>query len=286
MVNNEIVLLTVSTKENHEAIEQQLFLRQVQKLGYHEGRDFHIVGRGEPWLGFRTKMRLIRDFCADTDPERLVVFVDCFDVIVVDGPRQLEEKVSKLRRKASVILVGQEQRCMYNCHRLQTKSKRPRFVNTGFVAGRARDLKNMYDWCLKKMPRDDQVAIGMYRQTFPEKIVLDHNEDVVSNIYANSIILPKQFKGHKFMTRQKTSPSVIHMPFQDSDFGIRYNLFRKQLLFFPYNDPYSLVQRCRKLASHCMRVIRCDHGLQIQIRTIVLSMLFIIGLMLGLIYIF
>ena len=59
--------------------------------------------------------------------------------------------------------------------------KRPKrqFVNTGLIAGKAKDLLEMYNWCInwvvENNVNDDQIAMGNYMNSFPEKVASDHD---------------------------------------------------------------------------------------------------------------
>ncbi len=49
-----------------------------------------------------------------------------------------------------------------------------KYVNGGNLAGRAGDLARAYDWMIRESGQnDDQIALGIFANTFPDRIVMD-----------------------------------------------------------------------------------------------------------------
>lgn len=48
-----------------------------------------VLGLGQPWRGFAWRIQLMRDYLDHQPPERLVVFVDAYDVVVVQDREEI-----------------------------------------------------------------------------------------------------------------------------------------------------------------------------------------------------
>jgi hypothetical protein len=78
-------------------------------------------------------------------------------------------------------VIGGSTKPVYNCiplteywafHDCEKKPLR-QFVNAGLVCGKSRALKNWLDWFLASEHTDDQLALGTYMNTHPERVCSD-----------------------------------------------------------------------------------------------------------------
>lgn len=64
------------------------------------------LGMNEKWLGYNWKLLKMKEYIDTLDDHEIVMFVDAYDVIILDDPRKLEEKFIKSDKK---IIVGCEE---------------------------------------------------------------------------------------------------------------------------------------------------------------------------------
>jgi hypothetical protein len=64
------------------------------------------LGMNEKWLGYNWKLLKMKEYIDTLDDNEIVMFVDAYDVILLDDPRNLEEKFIKSDKK---IIVGCEE---------------------------------------------------------------------------------------------------------------------------------------------------------------------------------
>jgi len=158
------------------------------------GWDNILIGEGVKWEGFITKMKLYAEYLETIDPNRLCVTCDGRDVLCVRSPLAFETGFNEFNKP---IVVSMELLCngfiefneggncvelndywYYYSNELPTRPKR-QFVNTGLIIGKAKDLLEMYNWCINWVNdgniNDDQIAMGYYMNKFPEKVGADYN---------------------------------------------------------------------------------------------------------------
>jgi hypothetical protein len=163
------------------------------------GWSVRVVGEGETWVGFLSKVRAYRAVCDTLPDEQLVIFSDSRDVLCLRPPHAFVDAFSYMVSANATpfeILCSAEIFCdslhevkddyvgtkcvslsRYYARNGIRPGLRP-FVNSGLIAGTVRALRDMWQWILDKGYTDDQYGVGMYMNTFPEKVCLDSNADV------------------------------------------------------------------------------------------------------------
>lgn len=76
------------------------------------GYEVAFLGAGEQWQGFGQKIRAVRSYLQDEDPERMIVFCDARDVLPLRSAKDLQQKMQELQQRniwhKDTILMGVE----------------------------------------------------------------------------------------------------------------------------------------------------------------------------------
>ena len=169
--NDNFILLTIATDRNNWLDDWE---NTAKKWNY----NYKILGLGEKWNGFETKINLIIDFSSKCDPNKLICIVDSYDLIIAGPQKELVDKFNKYNKK---IVVGTEDVCGPNCFRTDipvTNNKRPN-INGGFIIGKAKDINYLYKNVLQLCSYDDQVGIAKYAKANSDDFYLDSEQSMV-----------------------------------------------------------------------------------------------------------
>lgn len=149
------------------------------KNSMHESWEHIIVGQGLEWKGWLTRMQTICNYLKNiSNKEEIVVTVDAFDVLNLLPSFQF---LLDFETFQTDIVVGCENSCGGNCHipRLWWQhygidvNLEFKYANGGLLCGKVQALIDMYEYSIQHNIEDDQIAIGQYMDTFPEKINMD-----------------------------------------------------------------------------------------------------------------
>lgn len=259
MHKTRMKVVTVSTTNPEETTKPEL--QQWIASAETHGFDYEILGIGVQWKGFATKTSLVLDFLQKQPPHELVAVVDCWDFLWLRGPDAVQHAYESY---ATPVVIGSETRCGFNCTPSSCKDRQNN-PNGGFAMGTAASLQKMYAFILENSPEDDQVGMGMYRNANCEEVALDVDCRLVVNVnalspYRRSVELNKGTRTLTFKPKN-TRPCAVHLPFQMSDFGLRYYFFRRFL--FPKNKhTYGTGYWTREFMKHCVKNYRNNSTLR------------------------
>ena len=150
---------------------------------------YKMIGLGETWKGFISKMHGYRNFLRTVNPKKIVVVSDARDVVCVRTSKSFVQGFVSFKKS---IVVSMELLCqgrfevnetekMYKCaplkkywqhHKIEKIPDR-KFANSGLIAGYAGELLHMWDWIINNNFNDDQLGVCYYINAFPEKIAVD-----------------------------------------------------------------------------------------------------------------
>lgn len=217
-----MLLVTVATERIPAVNEWECSARR-------QGFQTKILGEGLVWNGYSTYQRLLRDFFAEYQgpSTELVAKVDCYDLLVVGSPAELE---AKYRAYNVGIVAGGEKLCAQNCfqHTQAVNNDTYKWVNGGMVMGTVSDMYTLYTWCYDNFQDDDQVAIGMYTEMFPSHVAIDGKQSMVANFYSLKEI---EWDGTRYRhTLTGEYPVFLHTPFIAKDLGRRNEAIRTCLV--------------------------------------------------------
>jgi hypothetical protein len=165
------------------------FIKSLKKYNY----DYAVIGEGQKWTGFMTKIKGYRDYIKELKSNQLVACVDAYDVLATGPPDELIRKYYSYDKS---ILVGTESLCIPpyipvdNWWKFQGKDKtRLCHINSGFFMGPAKNMVKVLNYMLslenKSHPlttEDDQVALAHYINEYPDDVALDTDAKIVANI--------------------------------------------------------------------------------------------------------
>lgn len=160
-----------------------------------------FIGEGEEWMGVKSKITGYYDFLKTIDnPEQIIILCDSRDVLCCRSPTVFEKHFNDLCKNkvlvsAELFLLGYTD---WTEEQFENALKRnPKFfwqgvplweymkynqlvcdrqyVNSGLICGTVTNLITLFEWIIKKDIPDDQLAIAMYTNMFPERIYLDYD---------------------------------------------------------------------------------------------------------------
>jgi hypothetical protein len=141
-----------------------------------------ILGLGQKWQGWITRMKLYSEFAKSQSSDTIVVFVDAYDALTVRNSEGFQALFESFN---SDIVVGAEFDCGGNCvpvtnwwsvHKDINNTNGNLYVQGGCIVGRAHALAKMYDWCIDMKFCDDQIGIAHFINNHSQSnIFLDYN---------------------------------------------------------------------------------------------------------------
>jgi len=174
----------VVTYDNCPNDNTRLFLKTLETNEW----NYKLIGEGEKWEGFTNKIIGYHNYLKTIDPKSVVVLSDARDVFCVRSPKAFLEGWATFQKDMVVSMelfcdskmdvsddyVGRQ--CVplvkYWSHYNMIRPSR-KFVNSGLIAGRADELCRWLQWTIDNNYENDQFALGIYMNTFPERIAAD-----------------------------------------------------------------------------------------------------------------
>ncbi len=244
--NESMQLVTVCTTLNEWSQEWEATAKD-------QGYDYRLLGVGTEWKGFGTLIQIMVDHLSSLDAGTLVAKVDCYDVVLAAPPEELVHKF--LSYNASLVFGGERQCAKgMNCEptapeRCQlSKDQKNRYVNGGFVMGKAKDLLRVYRFMQDKGYDDDQLGLANYWMLHCGHVHLDDDQSLVANVWSSKDLQWNESKQRFQVKYSGAYPVVIHTPNMFIDLGRRVNQVRSKLV--PDFTPRSKWSYIRELTNH------------------------------------
>lgn len=205
-----IDIVSFANKNNSGLVN---FLKSFEKFN---GWNLNIIGKNMKWKGWITRMNSYRDFAKQSNPDKLLVLLDAFDVLCINHSNDFEKKFNQINKK---YIFG----CEYNCNIIGGNCKKPKnwqkinniynlFVNGGCIIAKAKDIVYLWDWCINNNHTiDDQKALGYFMDDHPFDVFLDINKIFVHNDLYGYTDLSIQ-ENQIFLDNKKLSSYFIHFP--------------------------------------------------------------------------
>ncbi|MCI4381112.1 hypothetical protein PGIGA_G00248030 [Pangasianodon gigas] len=215
----KLLVLTVATKETDGF---KRFMRSARHFNY----TIKVLGRGEKWTGGDymsapgggQKVRLLKSALDSIKEEdKIILFVDSYDVIFSSGPKELLKKFQQARHKVvfSAETLIWPDRHLEDKHPHVREGKR--FLGAGGFIGYAQNLKQMVsDWSGKDDDSDQLFYTKIYIN--PEKrksinITLDSKCRLFQNLHGALDEVVLKFENKRVRARNvlyDTLPVIIH----------------------------------------------------------------------------
>jgi hypothetical protein len=173
----------------------------------HHGYCFRVIGVGEPWLGWRGRMRAYataaRELAAMAGDGALALFIDAYDALPLRSPENITAAFSRAAapadpessRGAAHVVFGGETVCGHpavcrplpqSWWRAHLERGRPQparqYVNGGMAIGRALEIARAYEWMLDGGFEDDQVGASAWLAAHVHEGALDVNENLFHTV--------------------------------------------------------------------------------------------------------
>lgn len=163
------------------------------------GWTYKIIGRGTEWTGFDCKLKTYHLELSSMDPEQLVVVSDSRDVFCIAPPKNFRQAFDSFGKSllVSMELFAGGSNIYYpekeyfqvtylggyfeyhNIDKFANNNLGRKFVNSGLIAGKAKDILHFFQWSIENNFTDDQKALGAYMNAFPEKVAADFDSKVL-----------------------------------------------------------------------------------------------------------
>jgi hypothetical protein len=158
--------------------------------------EYMIIGKGEVWHGFKTKLTAYRNHLQTLPFNKTVILSDARDVLCCRPPNCFMKAVASFGPNMLVSMEifsqGAHDIKDHNRHAWQsvpltkyweyhhiTKMPDRKYANSGLLAGKVGQLLDFLDWAIVNNYQDDQLALCNYINTFPDTVTLDINADVL-----------------------------------------------------------------------------------------------------------
>ena len=139
-----------------------------------------VLGMGKKWTGFKMKFELMYNYIKNMDDNKIIIFLDGFDSIVLHDPKKaIEIFKSKdynllFSRNIPNHFGGFEKMVYPSCNNQG-------IVNTGMYMGYVKYLKKVLELSLTKKCKSDQVVFNRLCKEF-DFISIDKEEEIFKNI--------------------------------------------------------------------------------------------------------
>lgn len=176
------------------------------------GLDYVVLGQGQQWKGFGTKIIFLKEYLETISPEYThVIFVDAYDVIFLSGIEEIEKKYAD--NWPDKIVFSAELNC-WPCAELSVQYPPSdsiwRYLNSGSYTGSIADILGLLEAYPPTFEMDDQLYFTniLLAQQLP--IVLDTNCVLFQT---TAFCYNKEYEadgGRLVNNLQGTRPVIIH----------------------------------------------------------------------------
>ena len=186
--------------------------------------ELNIIGLNEKWGGFNWKIKKIRSFLSKQNKNDIVVFMDAYDVILLNN-NDIEEKFKSFKKK---IVMSVEQHSKSSIHKyFYKKVFNPYYnylINGGLYMGYVEYLIIYFDYINKyynlNSSQDDQIIFNSFpyenetiQDFYKNYIVLDINSIIFYNL---QVPICKKNDIHTIINKKifvnSNEPNFIHAP--------------------------------------------------------------------------
>ena len=192
--------LVISYETNLETNDNSLmFKKTLDDLGW----KYVFVGEGCKWNGFKSKIFGYTNYLKTLPQEKIIILSDARDVFACRSPHIFKNVINdivniknKFIVSAELFLIGHinwteeeiakkksiDSNYFWQGETLTNYWKyigmsdnlpKRKYVNSGLMIGKARQLLDAFEWFIENNFTDDQLGLAKYINTFPNKVHLD-----------------------------------------------------------------------------------------------------------------
>lgn len=202
MFSSDILVISYETNmaTNKNA---QLFKSTLEKNNW----SFLFIGEGEKWDGFKNKIIGYYNILKQLDNHKIIVLSDARDVFCLRSPLTFINSIKKITDIDSKIIISSEMFLQghmdWNDEQVQKSLSRDnkffwqgipidnywkyhnmekplrKFLNSGLIIGKVNNLIKAFEWIMANNINDDQLGFAYYCNTFPDKVLLDFNAEII-----------------------------------------------------------------------------------------------------------
>lgn len=174
-------------------------------------QDIIILGLGQRWSGFKSKVDSTVNFCQKVKPQDVVCFIDGFDSVILESKKEILERFLKLNKK--IVFSKASNKITVRTKYIQDKlfgNCNNNRLNTGMYIGYAKDIINV--WSGFSSNNDDQKFITNKCQTnkHNDNIAIDLDNYIFYNYSPNDKL--KIDKGKLFIDNKNNYVCIISSP--------------------------------------------------------------------------
>jgi hypothetical protein len=183
------------------------------------------LGFGEKWRGYNWKFRKMIDYLSNLSDDKIVCFVDGYDVISCRDLTELADEFIKLKNKYKCKIVAGCDDYGYIGKNIFTRISFGKcdnhYLNSGTYIGYAKDLKDIITKIYELNPSDaadDQVLMIQYYNENPGEIYIDHECKLFLAFSSCPLMNVDEFTQIKIVNNKlhavdyKSMPFFIHAP--------------------------------------------------------------------------
>jgi hypothetical protein len=156
--------------------------------------NIHMDGIGDKWIDYSNKLKNFNKFLENVDDNKIVMFIDAYDVILFDNAENMKTKFLEFNKPLvfSAEIYSWPDKDINKYYPEKTKNEKFRYVNSGTYMGYAKELKEMLNTFREKnyncdtypdkinYNSDDQRCLTYYYLNNIDKIGLDHKQKIWS----------------------------------------------------------------------------------------------------------
>ncbi len=196
-------VVTVATRLDEGSADLESF-RRLERSCSRIGLPLAVLGAGDEWKGFGTKLRLVLDHLNGSQGEDIIVFVDGFDTFFLPSARELLRRFRSFRAR---MVFGAEIDCWPDAHlsaayppphgpgapggdeRIGSLRPAPpfrtpfRYLNSGCYMGYAEAIRDALEELAPEQEDDDQLLFARYFLAHPDIVCLDHRAWLFQNLH-------------------------------------------------------------------------------------------------------
>ena len=182
-MNEKLQIVTVATHKLG-------YLEQLIESCKRAGTELKILGLGDKWEGFFTKLKLMHDFLSSVEPSTIIVFIDAYDVIMLGNVDELLQRYLAFNKPIVLGVETKNSWFKWNVEKFYFGTYKEEIINTGGYMGRAGFLlemcKNFGDH------ENDQIYLNRLarenKNWFEKHTALDMDGDIFYNATCDSFL--------------------------------------------------------------------------------------------------
>lgn len=190
--------------ENETKNESSIFFKKtLDKLAWENV----FIGKDVKWEGVSTKIYNYYEYLKNLPEDKVVVLSDARDVFCVRNPISFldcikniisdnkiiisaemflqghmdwseEETEKALKKDPNTFWQGMPLAKYWEYHKISPLPLR-KYLNSGLIVGKTKDLKSAFEWVIKNNFKDDQLGLSCYAYGFPDKVYLDYEAKIL-----------------------------------------------------------------------------------------------------------